>query len=367
MTGWAGICRLGGVGDNLLAASTLRPLKRMGYKIEVITSESSHTVFLNNPFIDKLTVKQDGEIPGGAEWQKWFVARSKEYDIFAHLSHSCEVRHALLVDQTAFWASPAYRRKLCAGSYLETAHDIVGVPYDFGPLFFPTEEEKDRAVKTRDEQIGGRYLAWVIAGSRIDKIYPYAAMAIARIIKELDIPVMMVGVGGKQFEMAKQIMEHVRRQNGTGDKDHKLHLALSPDNADPGGHQHWSIRRSLTQVLASDLVVTPDTGVAWAAAMEPMPKIVMVSHASAENITKHWVETTTLAADPTRVFCHPCHRLHNDISTCTPNKDGGHAAACISDISVETILENVSRLWKCQVRKDDDNVLHIPLKAVGHV
>ena len=340
---WAGICRLGGVGDNLIAASVLRPLKKLGYMVEVIsTTKDTHTVYLNNPFIDKLSLKDDGDIPGGADWQKWFVKRAGEYDLFVNLSHSCEYRHALFQDSTAFWWPQEYRRKLCAGSYLETVHDIAGVAHDFGPLFFPTEEEYERAERTRDEQIGGRYLTWVISGSRIDKIYPYAAMAIGRIIKELNIPVMMVGVGGKQFDMAKQMMDHIIRQNSSKDM---LHLALSPDNADPGGDKSWTIRRSLTQALVSDLVVTPDTGVAWAVAMEAMPKIVTVSHSSVENITKHWVNTTTLHADPNNVPCWPCHRLHNDITTCSPNSDGGHAAACISDISVEAILQNVERLW----------------------
>jgi ADP-heptose:LPS heptosyltransferase len=349
---WAAVARLGGIGDNLIAASTLRPLKRMGYMTEVITSELSHVVFLNNPYVDKLSIKGEKDIPGGAEWQKWFVSRANEYDIFAHLSHTCEVRHALTPDQTAFWWSPEYRRKLCAGSYLETVHDIVGVPYEFGPLFFPTDDEKDRAAKTR-ETIGGRYLTWVLSGSRIDKVYPYAAMAICRIIKEFDIPVVMVGGGGRQFEYAKQVESDVKRTNSSLKG---LHLALTPDGADSGGHQDWPIRRSLTQVLASDLVITPDTGVAWAAAMESMPKIVMVSHASAENITKHWINTTTLRADRNNVPCWPCHRLHSDISTCTPNKDGGNAAACISDISVDTIMENVERLWNVA-----DNV--VPLRA----
>src|ERR1035437_9703076 len=171
MAGWACIARMGGIGDNLIASSVLRPLKRMGYKTEVITSESASTVFLNNPFIDKLSVKSDGDIPGGEAWQQWFATRAKEYDIFANFSHSCEQRHALQVNSTAFWWRPEYRRKICAGSYLQTVHDIVGVPYDFGPLFFPTEEEQDRSVKTRDEQIKGQYLAWVISGSRIDKTY----------------------------------------------------------------------------------------------------------------------------------------------------------------------------------------------------
>jgi ADP-heptose:LPS heptosyltransferase len=337
MMRWAAICRLGGIGDNLIAASVLRPLKRLGYAVEVITGEPCHVVYLNNPFIDKLSVKKEGDIPSGGDWQKWFAQRSGEYDLLVNLSHSCEKLHAVWASETSFWWRPEYRRKLFGGSYLETVHDIVGVAHDFGPLFFPTDEERARALKLK-KKIGERYVTWVISGSRIDKIYPYAGMAIGRIIKELNIPVVMTGNGGKQFEYAKQIMGHIERQNGSHDG---LHLALTPEGADPGGHQDWPIRRSLAQLLASDLVITPDTGAAWACAMEPMPKIVMVSHASAENITKHWVNTTTFHADRNRVPCWPCHRLHNDISTCTPNKDG-HASACMSDISVETILERAS-------------------------
>lgn len=344
MAGWAGISRLGGVGDNLIAASVLRPLKTLGYKTEVITTDKdTHTVFQNNPFIDKLTLKGEKDIPGGGDWTKWFTARANEYELFANLSHSCEYRHALFPDQTQFWWPQDYRRKLCAGSYLETVHDILGVPHEFGPLFFPTEDELVRATRTRDEQIGGSYIAWAISGSRLDKVYPYAAMAIARIIKELDKAVVMIGVGDKQFQMAEQISDHVGRQNGS---KKGLHLALSPQNADPGGYQHWSIRRSLTQAQLAELVVTPDTGVAWAVAMEEVPKILTLSHASLENITKHWVNTVTLHADPDRVPCWPCHRLHNDESTCVPNKDGGHAAACISDINVETILTEVELALK---------------------
>jgi ADP-heptose:LPS heptosyltransferase len=109
--------------------------------------------------------------------------------------------------------------------------------------------------------------------------------------------------------------------------------------------------------MMADLVVTPDTGTAWAVAMEQMPKIVMVSHASAENITKHWVNTTTLHADPQRVPCWPCHRLHNDISTCVPDKDVGKGAACMGDISVETVVQAVDKAWS----KPAGNV--VPLRA----
>jgi hypothetical protein len=346
MNGWACICRLGGLGDNIIAASVLAPLKRLGYMVEVITSESFACVYLNNPSVDKLSIKGDADIPKGAEWTKWFVARSHEYmGGLWNLSHSCEKRHALFETDTDFWWPQDYRRKLCGGSYLETVWDIVGLPHPYAyssPLFFPTEEEEARAVKTK-EQIGGRYLAWVLGGSRVDKVWPYTTHAICRIIKELDIPVVMLGVGGKQFAQAEAIQEEVRRSNST-DKD--LHLALSPDNSDPGGYQHWSTRRSLTQAIMAELVVSPDTGMAWGVAMEPMPKIVMVSHASAENITKHWRNTTTLHADPDEVPCWPCHRLHNSIDTCVPFMPGREIAACMANISVEQLMENIRRLWK---------------------
>lgn len=340
--GWACIARMGGIGDNLVASSPLRALKQLGYQTEVLTSGLAHTVFLNNPFIDKLSVKKDGEIPAGPDWTKWFVGRRSEYDIFAHLSHSMEHHLALFPDQTEFWWRPEYRRKICGASYIETVHDIVGVPYTFGPLFHPTEEEKDRAQESKQNTTKGKgYIAWILAGSRIDKIYPWSSRVIHRIIKELNIPVMMFGIGGPQFEMASQIMREVEQTNSSFDG---LHLALSPEGSDPGGHLNWPVRRALAQVIAADLVITPDTGFAWAAAFEPMPKILMASHASPENITKHWVNTTTLHADPFKVPCWPCHRLHNDISTCVPTKvEGVKAAACISDISVESVMQTVKR------------------------
>lgn len=317
----------------------LRPLKKLGYNVEVLTTGkgmNTHTVFLNNPFIDKLSLKYDGDIPSGSdEWQQWFVKRSTEYDIFVNLSHSMETYHSFFKTQSQFWWPQDFRRKIAKGSYLETVHDIVGVPHIFGPLFFPTEEEIANAKKLQDEQIKGRFLSWVVSGSRIDKIYPYAAMAIGRIITELNIPVVLFGIGDKQAEMATQIKDHIVRQNGTRDM---FHMAVS-DHQPP--EKRWPLRVALTTLMQADCIVSPDTGAAWAVAMEPMPKIMLLSHASIENITKHWTNTVTLHADPHRVPCWSCHRLHDDQSTCTPNKDGGHAAACISDISVECIVTAV--------------------------
>ena len=163
-------------------------------------------------------------------------------------------------------------------------------------------------------------------------------MAVSRIIRELDAAVVLFGgATEKDNAMVKTIFEFVEHQNSSLDG---LHSAVTAANSDPGGNMDWPLRRSLTQIKQCDVVVSPDTGAAWAAAFEPMPKVVMVSHASVENITKHWVNTVTLHASQNRVACWPCHRLHNDTSTCVPSKDG-NSSACMADIPVDLIFNAV--------------------------
>lgn len=339
-TNWAGIVRLGGIGDNLIAASVLAPLKRRGFQVEVIAADPQHVIFENNPWVDKLSVKlAPRDLPQNnmMAWQAWFQSRSHEYALFANLSHSLEYLLAFLPEQSAFQWSDDIRRKLANRNYLEMVHDIVGVPYEFGPLFFPTIEEKAKAQETK-ARIGKRCVAWCLSGTRIDKLYPLSAMAIARIIREIGVPVVMMGAPGKEFVMSKQIMEHVERQNGSLEG---LHQAISPDPENPS----WPLRRALSFVHACDLVIGPDTGPMWAAAFEPIPKIMLLSHASPENITKHWVNTITLHADQENVSCWPCHKLHNGPETCRPNKEN-LGAACISDISVEMLLAAVKTSLK---------------------
>ena len=329
---WAAVCRFGGVGDNLIAAGVFPDLVRQGNHVEIITSKHAGCVFEHNPWASKVSICEDGDQPGdgGIEWQKWFDRRSHEYGgrLF-HFSHSVETTLAFVQAQTAFWWPERVRRRLCHKSYLEMAADIAGTSYGFPPLFHSSEAEKAKAAATK-ALMGERVIGWVICGSRFDKVYPYSAMAIARLIRELETPVMLIGEPGGGYEIAKDIQAQVTKHNG----DEK---GLFLIGADPVLAANWPIRRSLAQAQACDLVIGPDTGVMWAVAMEAMPKIMLLSHASPENITKHWKNTVTLHADQGRVPCFSCHRLHDTVETCHLNKDGT-GVACISDISAEDIL-----------------------------
>ena len=168
MNRWAAVARFGGIGDNLVAGSVLRSLKRMGYMCEMISSPPYHTVFLHNPFIDKLSVKVvDRDLPQGdvVAWQKWIESRAREYDIFFHASHSMEGRHSVFRNMTEFYLPVDYRRKRCSGNYIETAHEIAGVPLEIGPLFFTSDEEKENALAVK-RQVGERCIAWIVSGTR---------------------------------------------------------------------------------------------------------------------------------------------------------------------------------------------------------
>lgn len=342
---WACISRYGGVGDNLIASSVLAPLRTKYGRVEVITQWPQHVVFENNPHIDKLSVHKPGDIPGETleAWARWHRVRAKEYDFFANLSHTVEVLKAFLPAQTQFDWPVAWRREYCAGSYIEAVAKVCGVdPADCEPRFFPTEEEHAKAKATFGEQIGKRpVIGWVLSGSRVDKIHPAGTLIVARLIAELGAQVVMFGAPGRDYDMAVRIQEHVKRQNGTTNGLHSMCDSFQPDMTFE--NQKFPIRRILTQLRYCDLVISPDTGPAWAVAMEDVPKIILVSHASAENITGGWRNTVTLHADRHRVPCWPCHQLHDTLDTCTPDETK-QAAACISSISVASIIEEAAKI-----------------------
>ncbi len=358
---WACVARYGGVGDNIIVSAVLPALKKKYGHVEVITQTPQHVVFENNPFIDKLEVYEPGDVPGetAEAWKRWHDIRAKGNDFFVNLSHSVETLHAFLPAQTQSSWPVEWRRKFAKGSYVETAALICGVdPGDCAPGFFPTEEENAKAQETLSK-IGHPCIGWVLSGTRIDKIYPASTLAIARLIRELGVHVILFGAPGRDHEMAVRIQDHVRRQNGTLEG---LHAACDADPA----NQAWPIRRVLTQLQHCDLAIGPDTGPMWGVASCPVPKIMMVSHASVENITKGWINTVTLHADPERVPCWPCHRLHDSLDTCMPDETG-KAAACISSISVEDILKQAARLLQPEKRKAKGNGLapHDQRHAIG--
>jgi ADP-heptose:LPS heptosyltransferase len=354
---WACVSRMGGIGDNLMAAAVL-PGMAQKYRIDMLTNTFYGLLFDNNPWVEKVTKVRNEDIPTTSmpEWQSWFAKRAREYEFFANLSHSCEALVAIPQSQTPFYWSSEWRRKHCGKNYLEVIAEICGIDPVFDqPLFYPTEAEIEEAVETK-AKIGQHCIGWCVAGSRLDKYHPYTPIIVARLIRELGIPVLMFGAGQREMEVVKQTMEHLGRHNGNVIGLHEARTCYEEDgktiatNAS-GKEIYWPIRRSITQLMHCDLIIGPDTGMAWGAAFEDVPKIVLLSHASPENITKHWKRTIALHANREAVDCWPCHQLHDTIEFCRANKDIT-GAACISDISAEIIVDTAHTLLSGQPIND---------------
>lgn len=339
MNDWAAVCRYGGVGDDLIVSSVLKPLREKYGRVEVITQAPQHVVFENNPHVDKLSVHKPGDLPAESleAWHRWHRIRAKEYAFFQNLSHTVECQMAFLPQQTEFNRPVEWRRARCDMSYIEAVAGVCGVdPAACEPRFYPTAEETAKALATFAKVPRRPIIGWVLSGTRIDKIYPASTLVIARLIHELGAAVVMFGGPGRDREMAVRIQDHVQRQNGSLEGLH----GCCDEKAE---NQEWPIRRVLSTLPLCDLVITPDTGPGWAVAYEPVPKIVLLSHASVRNISGGWRNAVTLHADPALVPCWPCHQLHDALDTCTPDATG-QAAACISSISPSLIVTTAAKL-----------------------
>lgn len=337
---WCGLFRSGSIGDTLIASSAVAQLAKT-FNVEVMCDEPFGSIWQHNPHVTKLTEVPKDTIPKDQDgWTKWFTSHAKLYDKFYNLSHSCEALLALLPSQQSWFTwSDSMRRRWCGHNYLEVVHDICELPHVFdpGPRFYPTDEEIADAKRVKGT-VGERAIGIVLSGSRLDKIWPWMPQFVAKLMREQKIPVMLFGGPSHDIEIANQIYTTVQQTNANVAD---LHTCITRD--DKTVTAEWSMRRNLAQIQECDLVITPDTGLAWGVAMSDMPKIVLLSHASQNNITAHWKNTITLHADIERVPCWPCHKLHDSIETCVKS-DKANAAACISDIHDTVVMDHVVRL-----------------------
>jgi len=304
------VWRPGGYGDALWAASLLPALKREGYQITVYTDPMGEEVLRYDPHIDCTIVMGHGTVQIDQLGQ-FFAHEQERYDRVINLIESVEKNLLASSNDMRFFWPAAERRRIFNRSYIEAVHDLAGLPHDFQQRFYPTEDEIRAAGRRR----GGSRKHCVIAasGSTLPKWWPYLNdLADALIVRGFQVWLL-------------------------GDlRDLQL-------KARPGLHvvgTTWSIREAMTFALQSELVIGQETAITNAVALEPMLKVVLLSHSTAENLTKHWINTVALHGTPA---CYPCHQIHllqNGWHHCNLDEQAG-AARCQSTISLEQILAPV--------------------------
>lgn len=305
------VLRYGGLGDALQAISILPWLKDEGYHITMYTVPSAWEVIQHDPHIDEVVLQDVDDIPNHELGEFWAYT-AKKYDRFINLSESVERTLLAMPGTTNHGWSHAMRAKYLDVNYMQFIHDIAGVPFPVHVKFYPTQAEWKWAIE-EIERIGGKPIMWVLSGSAVHKVWPHMDEVIAAVLR-VDPTYQFVLVGDADTKMLQQGLEEIAQ----------VHCKAG----------EYSIRETMVLARVCDLVIGPETGVMNAIAYEHVPnKIVILSHSTIENLTRDWVNTTSLHAKHTP--CYPCHQIHFDFKHC---KEVEGIAACQRDISAETMI-----------------------------
>jgi predicted SAM-dependent methyltransferase/ADP-heptose:LPS heptosyltransferase len=310
------VCRFGAYGDQLQASSVLKGLKEQGY--HWMTVPTGYAVLRTNPYIDEWFLMDVDQVPDTALTGFWNHWRTK-FDKFINLSESIE-RTLLAVNWDSRWDWPkSVLHRMMDQNYLEFTHELAEVPFVPDVHFYETDAEQEESEAFRAEKATGFCVLWALAGSSLHKFYPWMDQVLAAVMLHLpEAKVVTVG------DAACAILEQ-----GWEDEDRVITRS-----------GQWSMRRSLSMALHSDLVMGPETGVLNAVGYEEVETLIMLSHSSEKNLTRDWVNNTVMVPDTAIAPCYPCHKLHHSKSTC-PREEETTAAMCAASINPDDVFNAI--------------------------
>jgi len=329
------VVRYGAYGDMAQAASVVAALKKKGYWVILMCSHPSSELVAFDPNVDEFIVQMQNQVP--IQWLGhfwiWMEAkwRGSKIDKWVNLTESVESNLLAMVGNVKFVWEPKARHRLMNFNYLYTQHELAGCTDPFEPSFkfHPTADE----IKWRDQERAKmkkagieKILMWNLAGSsRTHKLYPHQSVVWQHVLKHYpQWGIVTVGDGScADLEAGYEGNPKVWRTSGK-----------------------WSMRQVATMLEAADVVFGPETGVMSMAAFYAMPKICILSHSTVENLTRDWVNTTSIWA-PT-LNCPgrgnnevaACHKMLPSFEGCRRNPDFGTAQCCV-EVLPEWVWEHL--------------------------
>ena len=309
------LVRYGGFGDLVQISSIFPLIKAQGKRVCVNVTENGIDLLHGDPNVDELLIQKTDQVPNN-ELGPYWDRLAPLFDRFHNLGGVIEQQLLCLPDQDIYKWSQAKRHKKLNKNYAEALHDAAEVERRFKNKFYPTTSEKKWVKKQRKKmRLDGAYTVLIaLSGSSVHKAYPFMDNVMAALlVTHPDIRFIMVG------DEACQILE------AGWEKEKRVFLRSGK----------WSIRETLAFAQRCDMVVGPETGVLNAVSSEDLAKIVMLSHSSPENLTKHWINTTAL--EPTDVGCFPCHQMHYGFKNCNQDDRTG-GAMCAVNIAPDDVV-----------------------------
>lgn len=324
------VVRHGGIGDQLQASYILPELKRQGYHVTFLTTPQGRDIIEHDPHVDEWFMVDKDQVPNRELVPFWSVV-SKHYDKFVNLNESCEGSLLTMPGRPSHQWPYSVRHRLMNKNYAEFAAVLAELPFVAEGHFHASEDETSwahrfKAECAEDAKVADPFfIMWVLAGSSPHKFTPHQDTVLKMVMGSLpDAVVIMVGnEAGKILEAGWEKEKRVIRTSGG-----------------------MAIRKTLALAKTMDLVVGPETGVLNAVCYEQRPKVIMLSHSSHENLTKHWVNAHVILGSAP---CYPCHRLHFTSEYCPQDPDT-HAAVCQQNVDPRLIFAPIEQEYDSWVR-----------------
>lgn len=300
------LVRLGAFGDALWLSSVLPHLKAQGYHVTVYTQDQGEIVLRHDPNVDRI-IKMPDYLFEDLNLVQYWLHEEQKYDRFINLVGSVETRLLPTPKDFEFYWSDEVRRAVMNENYLEAVHRWCGVKAAPRVRFWPTVEEREQA-QARRAEFGGPVVVLNPAGSGQFKWWPHWVKA-AELIAARGAHVVILGDAPVRPGTTFPELVHVVGRN-------------------------WTIREAFAFAQLADVVIGTESAIVNAVSFESMLKVVLLSHSTAENLTRDWTETVTIAVDG--LDCYPCHRIHTQMFACTIDRDT-RAAACQASIRPEQV------------------------------
>jgi ADP-heptose:LPS heptosyltransferase/predicted SAM-dependent methyltransferase len=310
----AGLVRVGANGDAVWASSPIALLHEQGYAVTAYVASTGAEILRHDPHIHRLVELPDGVLTD-EELLEFWAREAAKHDKWVNLIGSVEQRLLYHPSSNEFFLPHKLRQRFANQNYLEMVHDYADLPHDFRQKYYPSAQEMQvaRQLKAALPMPDAPLVVLNPCGSGPAKTWPHAQAFMQR-MQEAGVNCVVLG-------------------------DLRLELEeLEPHGVVVG--KEWPVRVALAFAQLADVVVGTESLIVNAVAMDPMLKVVLLSHSSAENLTKHWVNTA--AIEPVSVACHPCHRIHPaHLGFCAKDKTTG-CAACMASATAATVADFVA-------------------------
>lgn len=309
------IVRPGAYGDAIWGGCMAAEFKRLGYHVTVYTGPVGREVLRADPNIDRLIVMPNGML-SDEELILYFKWESRKYSKFVNLIGVVEGGMLPHPHEIQFHWPDKVRHARMNRNYHEAMFEMaeIAMPAALDQRFHPDAEEVAWAQKMRRELFPGPLVVLAPTGSGGPKTWPHVQAFLDRMAAA---KVYVVVVGEFRVDLEAK-------------NDYQVLIG-----------KDLPMRKAMALAQQADVVAGAETGVLNAVASCAMPKVVFMSHSSAENLTKHWRNTAAL--EPKAIGCHPCHRLHRAFEFCPKDTNTGWSA-CQASIGPDLVADAVLKL-----------------------